>query len=169
MNTKACMSCGAIKPLSEFYKNNKMADGHINRCVPCQKVAAKGWYNICRQNPEWVEKEKRRGREKQRRLYRGKPTYKPRKSDYREKYPEKYAASIRSKRVPAPDGLNRHHWSYRKEHWCDVLFLSILTHNKYHRYMVYDQERMMYRTPSGVLLDTREAAEAYYATLEDKD
>lgn len=33
--------------------------------------------------------------------------------------------------------------------------------------MVYDQERMMYRRMDGTLIDSREAAIAYYATLKD--
>ena len=34
-------------------------------------------------------------------------------------------------------------------------------HFKAHRFLVYDQERMMYRTIGGVLLDTKEAHHKY--------
>jgi len=84
-------------------------------------------------------------------------------------YPEKKKAHSLSQHITAPDGQQKHHWSYHPEDAKNVFFLPVLIHHKYHRYMTYDQERMMYRTLEGVLLDTRESAEAYYATLEDKD
>lgn len=34
---KACKKCGQEKPLSEFYKHAKMADGHLSFCKQCTK------------------------------------------------------------------------------------------------------------------------------------
>lgn len=37
---KQCRSCGAAKPLSEFYKHKAMADGHLNHCKECKRKDA---------------------------------------------------------------------------------------------------------------------------------
>lgn len=148
-----------------------MGDGHLNKCKECTKSDVHDNYEKNAQDPDYVEKERARGRDKHKRLYRGikpRPGVKKRTMhQYRERYPEKWQAHIKSQHMEMRDGLNKHHWSYNEEHWLDVIPLTVDDHMKLHRYMIYDQERYMYRTRDGVLLDTREAHLAYYELIKE--
>lgn len=166
---KKCFKCFLEKPLSEYYKHKQMLDGHLNKCKDCTKKDVRERESKMMEDPDWVEKEKKRAREKYHRLgYRElhKPSFESKKEairKYKDKYPEKVKAkSILSKKKIAKDGYNLHHWSYNEEHYVDVIELSIKDHNKAHRFMIYDQERMMYRRcDNQELLDTRQKHEEY--------
>lgn len=162
MKEKKCFKCLQIKPLSDYYIHKRMGDGHLNKCKDCTKSDVKNHESILKQNPEYIEKERKRGRDKYHRLgyVNHKPTPEQKKKatiNSRSKYPEKYIAKNTTQRMPRKQGYHLHHWSYNKEHYKDVIELSVKDHNTAHRFIIYDQERMMYRTLSGVLLDTKES------------
>lgn len=158
---KICFKCGKEKELSEFYPHKKMTDGVLGKCKECTKLDTKKRIDIMKNDADWVEKERERGREKYHRLGQKKPSQQSKKirmQRFFEKYPEKAIAKKISQRVKSLEGFEKHHWSYNKEHAKDVIFLTRKDHATAHRFIIYDQERMMYRRcDNGVLLDTKEA------------
>lgn len=164
-----CVKCFEKKDCNQFY-------GVQKECKECTKKRARERERLLRLDPDWVEKEKERARNKYHRLgykEKHKPTKEKKRetmSKYKEKYPEKQLAKQASQRLPKVVKENHlHHWSYNKEHWKDCIELSEKEHNLAHRYMIYDQERMMYRDLDGILLDTKEAHLEYLSLFINKD
>lgn len=164
MAAKICFKCEVKKELSEFYVHKEMADGHLNKCKDCTKKDVKDKYNENVLIPGYIEKERKRGRQKHHRLYKGMGRSRPVNNDrWSAKYPEKRYASNRSQHLKPPTaGVEKHHWNYSEAHQKDVIWLTKKEHMKAHRFMVYDQERMMYRRyDTNELLDTKEKHEAF--------
>lgn len=61
---KACFKCGRCLALTEFYKHPMMEDGHLGKCKDCTKRDAVLHYRAKADNPEWLAKERARGRDK---------------------------------------------------------------------------------------------------------
>jgi len=163
---KTCFKCNETKDISEFYKHPKTKDGYLNKCKSCTKNDTLITYSKNVKNEEYILKERKRGREKHKRLYSGKVArnYKNQKA-WQLKYPEKLKAARKSQSMSKHkpfEGAEKHHWSYNQEHYKDILWLSSKDHKKAHRFIIYDQERMMYRrTDNNILLDTKEHHEGY--------
>jgi len=139
-----------------------MLDGHLNKCIECTKKDVTERYVHKAQNNEWLEGERKRGRDKYHRLnYRDvKIAASVKKviiSAYRKKYPEKQLARNRSQRLDRPfERANAHHWSYNKDHYADVIWLNYSDHAKAHRFIQYDPITFMYkRKDNGELLSNR--------------
>jgi len=76
---------------------------------------------------------------------------------YKSKYPEKVQAKNKCSHLKAKkEGNHLHHWSYNKEHFTDVIEVTVELHNLIHRNMTYNQSKKMYISNyDGQLLDTK--------------
>lgn len=179
---KKCFKCKEVKDLSEFYVHKRMSDGHLNKCINCSKIDTKNRNDRLLLNPDYIEKERKRNREKYHRLNYKKmhkqPYEKKRKiqEQYKYKFPEKYKAKCMSGKINVKKGFNKHHWSYNEEHYKDVIELSVNDHMMLHRFLVYDNERFMYRCAisinqfkQGELLDTRLRHFQFYTNIVDNE
>lgn len=162
MKEKICFKCNISKSLDFFYKHPQMPDGHLGKCKECTKKDVREREEKLRLDPEWVSKERDRHREKYHRLdYKDK--HKPTKGAkvkiikrYSEKYPEKAKIKNIISKLPKTPGFEKHHWSYRIEDALDIILLTTKDHNTAHRFLIYDQVEMRYRTVDNILLDSKE-------------
>lgn len=106
-------------------------------------------------NPEWVEKERKRGREKHARLYseNPRPMAHPETRSVRE-YFKRGGFNLTGKEI--------HHWNYSALY--DVFFLSPSEHKRVHLQLKFDKENKMFRY-CGQLLNTRAAHQQAIETI----
>lgn len=170
---KKCIVCNKEKDLIDFYSHKGMKDHHLNKCIDCCKEQRAAREKELRNNPDWISKERKRGREKYKRL-------RPKTDNkslihklstrlWKTKFPEKRLAQQAAQHIDCPKDYHRHHWSYLKEHQKDVIILSPSDHGFHHRYIIYDEERSMFRTLDGLLLDTKEGYLDYINLMKEED
>ena len=143
---KKCFKCGEIKPLSEFYRHPKMADGHINKCKECTKTDVKN--NREARLEYYLAYDRVRGHTDERKNSKKKETPEKchwRVSKYEQTYPEKKVAhsmvssAIRTGRlIKQPceicgtlENIQAHHEDYAKP--LDVRWLCQKHHMELHR------------------------------------
>lgn len=140
METKICFKCKRELPLSEFYKHPQMADGHLNKCKECTKTDVKENYLKNSNDPDYLEKERERGREKYKRLgYRGKLSDTQRKK--RSLYPSLRNAKEKLKE-PLSKEFELHHWNYNLLR--NVIVLQRCLHHRLHTEITLNVEEGIY-------------------------
>ncbi len=134
--TKKCFKCGEVKPLSEFYKDRRMNDGHLGKCKDCTRLDAKE--NRWAHHDRYMEYERRRRGSKSRMRQRSACTQRWRRSN-----PEKRKAQRIVERAIAAGELKRqsceecgeprshaHHDDYSDP--LDVRWLCASHHTRHH-------------------------------------
>jgi hypothetical protein len=106
---KRCFKCGKLKPLDDFYKHMAMKDGHLGKCKTCTKLDVSNRYNLLLNNPEWIEKERARGRDKYHRLNYYKKYFEARKEV---PYHNISACKTIHKKLKLDSNSHAHHWNY---------------------------------------------------------
>ncbi len=129
---KSCFKCGQGKPLSDFYKHSKMADGYVNKCKECNKKDVRD--NRSSKVNYYREYDKVRGS-------RHNKSYMP---AWRSKYPNKHKAhcvvnnAIRAKKLfkepcqvcGSLESVHAHHDDYLKP--LNVRWLCAAHHKQWH-------------------------------------
>lgn len=142
---KECFICHEIKPLDDFYKEPRMKDGHFNKCKECDKQRMKQrYYNMCFNDPSFIESERERSREKHKRL-----GYSEKQKTIRNVKPyKKDQVYVNIHKILSERGLierhqNAHHWNYSKIN--DVFILSTSDHRFVHTKIRLDESLLLFR------------------------
>lgn len=151
MDVKTCFKCGRKLPLSSFYKHPQMRDGHLNKCKDCTKQDVYRNYDKKSQVQEWVEKERRRGRQKYHRL-----GYCVRAQELRKAKERNFKCMKDVRRdITAQLSSDRelHHWDYNQRY--NLILLDKRLHHRLHSVIELNMEEGVYYH-NGDKLDTIE-------------
>jgi len=149
---KICFKCLKEKPLTEFYKHSRMADGHLNKCKECTKSDIKKDYYKKSEDVLFIEKERLRHREKYKRL-----GYKEKQKIWDSDKPWKDNSKYKNlnRKFKTPKGFELHHWNYNDGFLEDVSILKTKQHKIAHTFLIFDKDLLIFKTKSGTLLDTK--------------
>jgi len=155
IQTKRCLHCKQIKPISEFHKHRRKSDGLQIYCKSCKKILSKKYRNSDKgkatitkyqqtdrgkaTHNKAVKKYQKtaKGKENrqtiQKRFYANNPN--------QEKATRAVNHAIRDGIIPRPDTLKcscgepakqyHHHFGYTPEHWLDVIPVCLNCHRTY--------------------------------------
>lgn len=134
---KECFKCNKRKALSEFYRHNQMADGHLNKCKDCTKS------DVLLHRQENLEAIREYDRKRSKLPHRLDHTVNNTKK-WREKYPKKYKAHSTLNNALRDGNLIRlpcevcsdektvaHHCDYNKP--LEVIWLCSPCHFQWHK------------------------------------
>lgn len=131
MKEKRCFKCGRVLPISDFYVHPKMADGHLNKCKDCTKEDVHSNYLRKSESEEYMNIERKRGRDKYRRL-----------GYVKNRSRTKPLTDVGSARNVSRDlrnigidlaGRECHHWNYNYPK--SVFILSRKAHKRLHKHL----------------------------------
>lgn len=153
METKICKKCEIEKSLNDFYKHPKTKDGYSPECKECKKEIERNNYSIKANDPEFVKKERQRGREKYKRL-----GYNQRQNAHNEN--KNTCRFLKTKGINLT-GLEIHHWDYNQQN--DVFILNKKAHRLLHKYLSFDKLTSKFHFQNQ-LLDTKQK---HYEAIEE--
>lgn len=134
---KQCFKCGNTKPVEEFYRHSKMADGRLGKCKECTKKDVQS--NYAERRDQYHASDRVRFQQPERKRSAGE--WQKRR---RERHPEKYAAyravgnAVRDGRLirkpcevcGTTERVQAHHDDYSKP--LDVRWLCFKHHRQHH-------------------------------------
>jgi hypothetical protein len=145
---KTCFKCGAVKPLSDFYKHPKMGDGHLGKCIECTKVDVRQHYAEHREERSAYEARRTQTPERKAALHEGRRLH-------RKRHPDRAVARqavnnaiarghlVRSACVEcgSTEYVQAHHEDYSKP--LEVEWLCFRCHRKRHGQIVVSHPKRM--------------------------
>lgn len=155
---KKCIKCGNDKELNNFYVHPKMKDGHLNKCKECCKEQADLREKELRKNADFCEKERLRSKEKYYRL-----NYKDNQYDKLKTFKKGKYKNL-SRDLKLSSDMNAHHWNYNLID--DVIVLDKKLHRFIHRYLILNEDELMFETIEGNCLDSKEKHLNYIEKLK---